>query len=210
MGNKNTTANTTILKSSKDEYEKLKESLYNDILNGMYTYDVNLNEPIYKFNLEILNDKLGDQLLEQLILGDCNEKELNLLLENGASPQKKSLSGMYVIDYMFEYKFYELVVKCVEHGSTIPREMMLKCLTQNIKKDFQDLKTYNFRLLETFKKYGCPPLTMEELIQIYKFKIRQIENWKFKNFKEDVKYIMLKSFKKNLEIYKMLFENKLY
>lgn len=192
---------------TQSEYETLKTQLYRDISNGTYTCIYNENAPIYKFNLDILNEDLGSVLLDELIKGDCDEKELNLLLEQGASVNITDLSGKYIIEYLFEYKFYNLVSKCVEHGSNIPRKILIKCITSNVRTIGEKI-TYNKMLLNVFNQYKCLPLTTEELVKMYNvFQsiVNRLGKSSYTYNNKNIKVIALEGFQKRLKMYYKIF-----
>ena len=200
MGNSNNSNKTT---EQTSEYRK--QSVYEDILNGKYNCSVNpscINN--YKFNLDILNDELGEKLLNELIIGEIDEKHINLLLERGAQVNKTNLSGKYIIEFLFEREFYDLVIvlwtyaggifKCVEHGSVIPRRLFIRCMTKGFN---------NPKLLETFYKYGVTPLTTDEILQIYSRFIQMYNKSKYLT-----EEIVIKSFQRRMDMYLILFKNK--
>lgn len=192
---------------------KLKQEIKDDIHNGVYTCLKNHATPIYKFNLNVLDDNLGKKLLEELILGNITEKQANLLLEKGAQVNKINLSGKHVIEYLYEKEFFDLVVKCVEHGAVVPRRLFLKCISKSSKKkvgqtnNLRDFKFYDFRLLDAFYKYGCDPLTTEETLQLFSQHVALYDTLKNNNnmslyLDEDT---WIKSFQKRMQLYLKVF-----
>ena len=166
------------------------------------------NSYIFSMNPEMYNDEASQELLEAVINANNSERQLNLILERRPNPNTKNSLGKYVIEYIFEQEYYNLVIKMLKVGAILPRRILKRCMTGNITYipwGTRDIKYYNASIMEASK--NIERLTKDDLLKM-------LDSKRHRSFKSTDPYLNSPKFRlasitffhKKLPLYKALLE----